>query len=114
MKILAYPSAFSFGSASIHSRSSPMTCVDATFGGLKVEPPSVDFPTVRFARVRLEKASVLPVPAWPGAVCFGPRAQSQSPPPTVASGEPRYFHVDPSCETRNALQPAGTPIGAIT
>src|SRR3954454_23031033 len=114
MKMFANPSAFGFGSASIHSRSSPAICADVGFGGLHVWPPSVDLPTVRLASVRLENAIVLPVPGTAGAICFGPSAQSQSPPPIVPSGEPRDFHVDPSCEMRNALHPAGTPIGAIT
>src|SRR5204863_6523782 len=95
-------------------RSSPAICADVGFGGLHVWPPSVDLPTVRFASVRLENAIVLPVPAIAGAVCFGPSAQSQSPPPIVPSGEPRNLYVDPSCDIRNALHQAGTPIGAIT
>src|SRR2546430_17683206 len=41
-------------------------------------------------------------------------AQSQSPPPAVWSGKPRKVDADPSCVTRNALHPAGTPVGAIT
>src|SRR2546427_9791356 len=41
-------------------------------------------------------------------------AQSQSPPPAVWSGKPRKLETDPSCVTRKALHPAGTPIGAIT
>src|SRR5438093_4945839 len=41
-------------------------------------------------------------------------AQSQSPPPAVWSGKPRKLDADPSCVTRKALQPAGTPIGAMT
>src|SRR5436309_14953536 len=41
-------------------------------------------------------------------------AQSQSPPPAVWSGKPRKLDADPSCVTRKALHPAGTPIGAIT
>src|SRR5437867_9016771 len=41
-------------------------------------------------------------------------AQSQSPPPAVWSGKPRNVEDEPSCVTRKALQPAGTPVGAIT
>src|SRR5438876_4727912 len=41
-------------------------------------------------------------------------AQSQSPPPAVWSGKPRKLDTDPSCITRKALHPAGTPVGAIT
>src|SRR5213593_2596644 len=41
-------------------------------------------------------------------------AQSQSPPPAVWSGNPRKVEAEPSCLTRKALQPAGTPIGAMT
>src|SRR2546426_8942629 len=47
-------------------------------------------------------------------VSWGPMAQSQSPPPAVWSGNPRKLETDPSCVTRKALQPAGTPVGAIT
>src|SRR5947207_14593419 len=47
-------------------------------------------------------------------VSCGPMAQSQSPPPAVWSGNPRNVEADPSCVTRKALQPAGTPVGAIT
>src|SRR5438034_3166437 len=47
-------------------------------------------------------------------VSWGPMAQSQSPPPAVWSGNPRKLEADPSCATRKALQPAGTPVGAIT
>src|SRR2546430_17619801 len=41
-------------------------------------------------------------------------AQSQSPPPAVWAGKPRKGDADPWCVTRNALHPAGTPVGAIT
>src|SRR2546430_11817823 len=41
-------------------------------------------------------------------------AQSQSPPPAVWSGKPRKIDAEPSCVTRKALHPAGTPVGAIT
>src|SRR5436309_8724591 len=41
-------------------------------------------------------------------------AQSQSPPPAVWSGKPRNVEDEPSCVTRKALHPAGTPVGAIT
>src|SRR2546426_11214565 len=47
-------------------------------------------------------------------VSWGPMAQSQSPPPAVWSGNPRKVEADPSCVTRKALHPAGTPMGAIT
>src|SRR5947207_9625312 len=47
-------------------------------------------------------------------VSCGPMAQSQSPPPAVWSGNPRNVEADPSCVTRNALQPAGTPVGPMT
>ena len=69
------------------------------------------------ASVRLEYARSLSegVPK-PGrlAVSWGPMAQSQSPPPAVWSGKPRNVEDEPSCVTRKALQPAGTPVGAIT
>src|SRR5439155_1705845 len=45
-------------------------------------------------------------------VSWGPMAQSQSPPPAVWSGNPRKVEADPSCVTRKALHPAGTPVGA--
>src|SRR5436309_15258653 len=45
---------------------------------------------------------------------WGPMAQSQSPPPAVWSGNPGKLQADPSCATRKALHPAGTPVGAIT
>src|SRR2546430_15052089 len=41
-------------------------------------------------------------------------AQSQSPPPAVWAGKPRKGDADPWCVTRNALHPAGAPVGAIT
>src|SRR5205814_8054681 len=47
-------------------------------------------------------------------VSCGPIAQSQSPPPAVWSGWPMYVALDPSWVTRQALQPAGTPVGPIT
>src|SRR5438874_4780006 len=47
-------------------------------------------------------------------VSCGPIAQSQSPPPAVWSGWPMYVELDPSWVTRQALQPAGTPVGPIT
>src|SRR5581483_1400834 len=108
------PSAFGFGSASIHIRSSIAICAAAALGGPNVAPPSSDLPTVTFASVRLEYARSLPVAETDGAVSFGPIAKSQSPPPAVWSGKPRYLDVEPSCETLKALQPAGTPIGPIT
>src|SRR5438067_9253235 len=47
-------------------------------------------------------------------VSCGPIAQSQSPPPAVWSGWPMYVALDPSWVTRQASQPAGTPVGPIT
>src|SRR5205823_14674976 len=47
-------------------------------------------------------------------VSCGPIAQSQSPPPAVWSGWPMYVALDPSWVTRQALQPAGTPVGPTT
>src|SRR5256885_7631822 len=91
-------------------RSSPATCCEKTFGTPKVVPPSSECPVVMFGSVRLEYARFGAVPP----VSCGPTAQSQSPPPTVPSGYPRYVSAEPSCVTRHALQPAGTPVGAIT
>src|SRR3954454_17655621 len=63
-----------------------------------------------FANVRLEYARL----SFVEPVSAGPTAQSQSPPPAVLSGKPRKVPALPSCVTRHALQPAGTPVGAIT
>src|SRR5438309_5113292 len=110
------PRLLSFGSAAIHIRSSPATCCEYGFGGPKVVPPSSDLPVVMLASVRLEYASKLSVEGGVivGDVSCGPMAQSQSPPPTVLSGKPRKVDADPSWRTRNALQPAGTPVGPMT
>src|SRR5581483_2528020 len=108
------PSAFGFGSASIHMRSSIAICAAPAFGGPNVVPPSSDLPTVTFASDRLEYARSLPVAETDGAVSFGPIAKSQSPPPAWWSGKPRYFDEEPSWVTLKALQPAGTPTGPIT
>src|SRR5713226_3808816 len=117
MKMSAKPAALSFGSASIHIRSSPPTWAAPGLGGPNVVPASLDLPTVMFAAVRLEYArpeSVgVPKPGSAEVSC-GPMAQSQSPPPAVWSGKPRKVDTDPSCLTRNALQPAGTPVGPMT
>src|SRR5437763_3965371 len=111
------PRLFSRGSATIHIRSSPATCCEYGLGGPNVVPPSFDLPVVMLARVRLEYAKPssdgAPNPGR-AAVSWGPIAQSQSPPPAVLSGYPRKLEAEPSCLTLNALQPAGTPVGAIT
>src|SRR5579884_1326451 len=110
MKMVAKPAAFSLGSAACHIRSSPPTCAAAGLGAENVLPPSSDLPTVMLAAVRLEKARSLSLAVTVAAVSWGPSAQSQSPPPAVWSGKPRKALVEPLWLTRNALQPAGTPV----
>src|SRR5713226_1108634 len=117
MNTVSNPPLLSFGSAVCHIRSSPPTWAAPGLGGPKVVPPSFDLPTVMLAAVRLEYARPESVEGPnPGrlAVSCGPIAQSQSPPPAVWSGKPRKLDTDPSCRTRKALQPAGTPVGPIT
>src|SRR5207302_8343801 len=117
MKTVSNPPLLSLGSAACHIRSSPPTCAAPGLGGPNVVPPSLDLPTVMLAAVRLEYARPeslgFPKPSS-AAVSCGPIAQSQSPPPAVWSGKPRKVDADPSCVTRKALQPAGTPVGPMT
>src|SRR5438309_10509096 len=112
----ANPRLFSFGSASIHIRSSPATCCEYGFGGPKVAPPSSDLPVVMLASVRLEYASTLSVEGGVivGDVSCGPIAQSQSPPPAVWSGKPREVGANRACRTRKAVHAGGTPLRPTT
>src|SRR3984893_3076815 len=112
MKTSASPARLSFGSAAIHMRSSPSTCVPAALGAPKVVPPSSDLLTVMLGSVRLENARTLSEAAT--AVSCGPSAQSQAPPPTPWSGRPMNFEAEPSCKTRNEGQPPPTPVGPVT
>src|SRR6267142_1982592 len=114
--MVANPAEFSLGSAAIHSRSLPTTCVEAGLGDMKVFPLSLDLPVVRFTRLsRLENARSSAVGAGkPGnaADSLGPMAQSQSPPPTLWSGAPMNLAVEPEWLTRIALH--CSPVGPIT
>src|SRR6266550_6136745 len=116
MKTVLKPAALSLGSAAIHIRSSPTTCVDAGFGEMKVFPSSLDLPVVMFTRLsRLENARSSAVgvgKVGSVAVSFGPIAQSQSPPPTLWSGAPMNLAVEPTWLTRIALH--CSPVGPIT
>src|SRR5579872_1757928 len=110
------PAELSLGSAAIHIRSSPTTCVDAGFGEMKLLPSSVDLPVVMLTSwSRLEKARLSALGAGkPGstAVSRGPIAQSQSPPPALWSGAPMNLALEPSCVTRIASH--WPPVGPIT
>src|SRR5436309_1952778 len=116
MYTVTNPEEFSFGSAAIHIRSSPTTCVDAGFGEMNVLPSSLDLPVVMFTRLsRLEKARSSAVgvgKVGSVAVSFGPIAQSQSPPPTLWSGATMKAAVEPEWLTRIALH--CRPVGPIT
>src|SRR5438874_1646930 len=113
MYTVTNPEEFSFGSAAIHIRSSPTTCVDAGFGEMNVLPSSLDLPVVMFTRLsRLENARLSAVGVGKlgsVAVSLGPIAQSQSPPPALWSGAPMNLAVEPIWLTRIALH--CSPVG---
>ena len=107
MKMVSNPEEFSLGSAAIHIRSSPTTCVDAGLGEMKLLPSSLDLPVVMFTKLsRLENATSSAVGVGnvgSVAVSCGPIAQSQSPPPALWSGAPMNLAAEPAWLTRIAL-----------